>query len=160
MNAIDLLKLQHRRIEKLLAKVEGTKNERSRQHVFEELADTLAAHVLIEERLFYPAIRATRTEDKLLESLEEHLALKRVLADLLTTPFADATFEAKMKVLEEQAVHHHGEEEDELFPKVGALLGEDALDALGDQMHVAFESLMVGHPSDGVPSQTQHAAAL
>jgi hemerythrin superfamily protein len=159
MNAIDLLRVQHRRIERLVDKLEGTQNERSRQHVFAELADTLAAHLLIEERLFHPALEVSRPDGKLFESPEEHLVIRRVLADLLRTPLWDDAFDIKMRVLEEQMVRHHGDEEDDLFPRVTALLDEDALDALGDQMHVAFESLMVGHPSDGISYQSELTAA-
>ena len=38
-----------------------------------ELADKLAAHAAIEEKLFYPAVMTDDTEDKLLEATEEHL---------------------------------------------------------------------------------------
>lgn len=160
MNAIDLLTSQHRQMEGLLSKLEGMKNTASKQAVFDEMADTLAAHVLIEEQHFYPAIKANKTEDILLESLEEHLAIKRVLADLLKTPFDDETFDAKLKVLTEQATHHHKEEEEELFPKVKKLLDKDDLQALGKKMSTAFERLISGHPSDDVPADTAHAASI
>ena len=57
-----------------------------------------------------------------LESLEEHLSMKRLLADLLALSPADETFQPKCKVLQEQARHHHKEEEEHLFPKVRQLL--------------------------------------
>ena len=47
-----------------------------------EVGDELTVHIASEEEIFYPAVRAKRTEDVLLESLEEHLSLKRLLADL------------------------------------------------------------------------------
>ena len=118
MNAIDLLKSQHREVEKLFAELEKAKDSRQKQKLFGELADSLAGHATIEEHQFYPAVRAKRTEDILLESLEEHLGIKRVLADLLKIDANDKTFDAKLKVLKEQVEHHVGEEEKELFPKV------------------------------------------
>ena len=39
---------------------------------------------------------AKQTEDNLLESAEEHLAIKRVLADLLDLDVDDDTFDAKL----------------------------------------------------------------
>ncbi len=48
------------------------------------VGDDLTKHITSEEQVFYPAVKAKRTEDILLESLEEHLSLKRLLADLLT----------------------------------------------------------------------------
>ena len=72
MNAIDLLKLQHREVEKLFSALEKAKDAREKQKLFGELADSLAGHATIEEHQFYPAVRvrAKRTEDILLESLE------------------------------------------------------------------------------------------
>jgi hemerythrin superfamily protein len=160
MDAIDLLQFQHRQVEELLTELEGANGLKAKRIAFDELADSLAAHVLIEEHVFYPAIKAKRTEDILLESLEEHLAIKRVLADLLKTPFEDPTFDAKLKVMGEQVLHHHDEEEEELFPKVRKLLAKDELVALGKKMFGAHERLISGHPARAVPSETDHAAAL
>jgi hemerythrin superfamily protein len=160
MDAIDLLESQHRQVETLLSELKSAKSTTSKHLVFEELADHLAAHVLIEEHLFYPAIKAKRTQDILLESLEEHLAIKRVLSDLMRTSFDDETFAAKLEVLSEQVLHHHEEEEKELFPKVKKLLDEKELVALGKKMNAAFERLLTGHPRDTVPGETDHAASL
>lgn len=160
MDAIDLLQFQHRQLEELLTELEGANGDKAKRDAFDDLADSLAAHVLIEERVFYPAINAKRTEDILLESLEEHLGIKRVLADLLKTSCDDETFDAKVKVLSEQVLHHHDEEEEELFPKVRKLLVKEELVALGKKMFGAHERLISGHPARAVPAETDHAAAL
>ena len=82
MNAIDLLIRQHRTLEAALRA--GLDAEASkRAPTVTRLADDLGKHMSSEEQVFYPAVRAHRTEDILLESLEEHLSLKRLLADLL-----------------------------------------------------------------------------
>src|SRR5882757_872578 len=100
MNAIDMLKQQHRDVEELFSSYEdlGKNAEQSKQRIFKEIADALALHATIEERHFYPAVKAKRTEDILLEALEEHLGIKRVIADLLQITSADETFDAKLKV--------------------------------------------------------------
>jgi hypothetical protein len=116
--------------------------------------------VLVEERLFYPAVSARRTEDILLESLEEHLSLKRVLADLLELPADDVHFEPKLHVLEEQARHHHKEEEEHLFPKVRKLLSKGELEALGEQLETSEFELLEGRPRLQAKTQTDHAAEL
>jgi hemerythrin superfamily protein len=158
--AIELLTSQHRQVEKQLSKLEAAKTAKQRRALFREVADSLAAHVMVEETLFYPAVKAKRTEDKLLESLEEHLGIKRVLADLVGLDVDDETFPAKVKVLEEQVVHHHGEEEDDLFPKVKQLLDKDDLEALGDAMASAFVTLLAGRPRQTVRDETERAAPL
>ena len=160
MNAIDLLKSQHREVEKLFSKIDAAKDARTKRTLFAQLADALAAHAAIEEHQFYPAVKAKRTEDILLESLEEHLGIKRVLADLLEISATDETFDAKIKVLSEQVEHHVGEEEDELFPKVKKVLDQDELEALGEKMSAEFAELQAGHPRDKVPSETKRAASL
>jgi len=128
---------------------------------FQEVADHLGAHVASEEQVFYPAVKARRTEDVLLESLEEHLSLKRLLADLMQMSPGDAAFEAKFKVLKEQTEHHHEEEEEHLFPQVRKLLDEDQRAALGREM-LGFQADLhaQGEPARDMATQTDRAADL
>lgn len=160
MNAIDLLKSQHREVEQLFSKLEKAKGAKSKRAAFEAVADALAAHATIEEHQFYPAVKAKRTEDILLESLEEHLGIKRVLADLLQISADDETFDAKAKVLKEQVEHHVEEEEEDLFPKVKKLLAKEELEELGANLEAEFATLEASHPRDKVPSETKHAASI
>src|SRR5687767_13475121 len=125
MDAVDLLLQQHQQMERLLAKTLEVEEPAERKRRFTEIADQLTLHITSEEEVFYPAVKASRTEDILLESLEEHLSLKRLLADLLPLDAEDQTFEPKFKVLKEQTEHHHKEEEEHLFPKVKKLLDRD-----------------------------------
>jgi hemerythrin superfamily protein len=161
MNAIDLLKSQHRAVEKLFSQAESAKDTDKKQSLFNKIADSLAVHAAIEEHQFYPAVKAKRTEDILLESLEEHLGIKRVIADLLKTPASDETFDAKLKVLKEQVEHHVEEEESDLFPKSKKVLDADQLEALGQEMSAEQSDLeAAGEPRKSVPAETQEAASL
>ena len=161
MSAIDLLESQHREVEKLFSQIEKAKDSDKKTQLFEQIADKLAIHAAIEEHQFYPAVKAKRTEDILLESLEEHVAMKRTLADILKIDAEDETFDAKVKVLKEQVEHHVGEEEKELFPKVKKLLSADELDALEQQMVAEQEELIeAGEPRASIPSETGEAAPL
>jgi len=161
MNAIDLLESQHREVEKLFSKLEKAKDAKTKGALFEQVADKLAVHAAIEEHHFYPEVKAKRTEDILLESLEEHLGIKRVIADLLKTDADDESFDAKIKVLKEQVEHHVGEEEDDLFPKVKKLFDKAQLEAIGQQMSAEQAELEEkGNPREAVPAETQHAATL
>ena len=83
MDAIDLLVRQHREMEAAMKEVLDAGDDASARALFIDVADALTMHVTSEEQVFYPAVKARRTEDILLESLEEHLSLKRLLADLL-----------------------------------------------------------------------------
>ena len=160
LDAIDLLEAQHREMEDLFERLENASGDR-KQRVFTEIADKLAIHATIEERDFYPTVKAKRTEAILLESLEEHLGIKRVLADLLAIDVADETFDAKAKVLKEQVEHHVEEEEADLFPKVRKILDDETLIALAQQMTATQEELVAdGSPREAVPSETKHAAEV
>lgn len=159
MNAIELLVSQHRRMEKMLHDLLEA-DAAARGEGFDRAADDLMAHVVVEEEIFYPAVKAERTEDILLESLEEHLSLKRVLRDLVALDPTNEHFEPKLHVLEEQTRHHHKEEEEHLFPKVKKLLSSDRLEALGAQIEAKQKLLLAGQPRKLVLEQTKAAAEL
>lgn len=162
MGAIEMLKTQHREVEKLFTKFEalGESAEKGKQRVFNEIADALAMHASIEEKHFYPAVKAKRTEDILLEALEEHLSVKRIIADLLELEPSDETFDAKVKVLKEQVEHHVEEEESDLFPKVKKILSAAELTGLEQQMEKTMQALEKGEPRNAVSRETGAAPRL
>ena len=162
MNAIELLKKQHQEVDELFEKFEkaGEKAFEEKQRLFIQIADRLAAHASIEEKFFYPAVNTEETEDILLESAEEHLGVKRILADLLELRPSDETFDAKVKVLQELVEHHVEEEEKQLFPKVRKMAEKDALEDLGIQMEAMFNELLQSEPRANVPAETDHAASV
>jgi hemerythrin superfamily protein len=159
MDAIRMLDEQHDEVDALFKEIEGAAPAAKRP-LFEEIADALTMHATIEEKIFYPAVKARRTEDILLESLEEHLGIKRVLADLLGLPPGDETFDAKVKVLKEQVEHHVEEERTDLFPKVKKLLSKEQLEAIGQEMQALMAELEGTEPRRRVPEETQQAAPL
>lgn len=161
MDAIDLLTQQHRSLEDLLGRVLDEENPERQRALFTRVADDLTVHLSSEEQVFYPAVRARRTDDILLESLEEHLSLKRLLADLLELAPTEQTFEPKFKVLREQTEHHHEEEEEHLFPKVRGLLDPQQLIELGEQMLAMQQGMhREGAPREVLAEQTEEAAPL
>ena len=160
MNAIELLKNQHEEAKALFKKIESAGDE-EKQELFERLADALAVHATIEEKHFYPATKNARTEELLQEAVEEHLAVKRLIADLLEMTPEDPQFDAKIAVLKENVEHHVEEEESELFPKVRKMLDMDELEDLGVVMEDMAEDLKAsGAPRDAVPMETGSAAPL
>ena len=161
MEATDFLTRQHRDIEQALRKALATDDDAARRSRFLDIADALILHIASEEQVFYPAVHANPNEDILLESLEEHLALKRLLADLLELPGDDVTFQPKLHVLREQAEHHHKDEEKKLFPEVREKLDEDRREALGREMEALQLRLQAGGtPRRAVRTQTAAAEPL
>ncbi len=161
MDAIDLLVRQHREMEAAMKQVLEAGDDSQTKALFEKVGDQLTTHLTSEEEVFYPAVKAKRTEDILLESLEEHLSLKRLLADLLLLGPSEKTFEPKFKVLKEQAEHHHKEEEEHLFPKVKKILDGAQRESLGKEMMALQKKLdRQGEPREAVLDQIDAAAPL
>jgi hemerythrin superfamily protein len=163
VNAIDLLKQQHRDVEDLFEEFEdaGEGAKKTRERLCREISDQLAVHAEIEEKLFYPESKQPETEDLLRESVEEHLAVKRLLAEIMEGGIEDEQFDARMAVLKEQVEHHVEEEEKELFPKVRKSCSKEELEDLGSRMDEMAKKLVEeGDPSAKIPDQTDHPAPI
>lgn len=159
IDILDVLEMQHKEVDELIAKIES--GEGNRDALFTELADKLAAHATAEEKVFYPYIMARSTTEMLHESVEEHLALKRTLSDLLTMNLDDESYKAKLHLLKEQVSHHaHEEEEDELFPEVKKMLSADERAGLANEFVAMYDELVANSASRTVPSETDKAASL
>ena len=159
LDALDLLRGQHRAVDRLFREIQAAKGT-SKATSFRELADMLAVHATIEEWIFYPGVRSAETEELLAESTEEHLAMKRTLADMLDEDIDGETFDAKLSVLQEQ-VHHHAIEEEEakLFPKVRAATDADYRAAMaGEMIAMMVELQQKGAPRNDVPAEVDEAA--
>jgi len=161
MDAVELLVSQHRALEARMKVLKETDDPHERARLLAVVGDELGVHLASEEEIFYPAVRARRTEDILLESLEEHLSLKRLLADLLALAPDAPTFAPKFQVLKEQTEHHHKEEEEHLFPKVLTLVDATERAELGRGMRALQERMQRrGAPRETAAAQTDVAAPL
>ena len=156
MNATSLLQAQHRKVEALFKKLEAGRSDPA--PLLEELANSLAAHMAIEQNIFYPAIKEADA-DLINEAFEEHavaeLALKRLLA---TDPQADE-FQARVTTLKELIEHHVEEEEGELFPEVEKAFEEDSLEELGKVMKARFNEAMQAGFAAAVPKGMDKTSA-
>jgi hemerythrin superfamily protein len=162
MDAIKLIKQHHTQVDELFEEFKsyGDVADSNMSELFARIADIIAAHATMEERLFYPSVYVGPTESKLREAVEEHLAVKRVIADLLDLEPADEQFKAKMKVLEDLFEHHVQEEEQTLLPSVQKLFSKQELDAMGDEMEQLFSELIQTEPRRELPGETAEAAPL
>src|SRR3954471_11439138 len=159
INVLDLLTDQHTEVDELIEKIEKGKGDQTA--LFQELADKLAAHSTVEEKIFYPSVMMEETKEMLQESVEEHLEVKRLLADMMQLEPSSDQFKAKLSVLKENLEHHaHEEEEDKLFPFLRKEMDDEELAALGNEVLAMFEQLMTQHPSANVPNETSAAAPL
>ena len=141
MDAITLLKQDHKTVEGLFKKFEkaGDGAKKTQKDLAEKITEELSIHAAIEEEVFYPAVRAAleEEEDTILEAYEEHHVVKFLLSEIEVMDPEDERFKAKVTVLIESVRHHVEEEEQELFPEVRKALGRKRLGEIGDQMEEA-----------------------
>ncbi|SFF90211.1 Hemerythrin HHE cation binding domain-containing protein [Actinacidiphila alni] len=141
MDAIVLLKEDHKTVEKLFKKFEaaGDNAVKTKKKIAGQVIEELTVHAFIEEEIFYPAAReaAPDTKDHVLESVEEHHVVVWMLSELAGLDASDERFDAKMTVLIENVRHHVEEEEKEWFPEVRKAMGRNRLKDLGERMEAA-----------------------
>jgi hemerythrin superfamily protein len=151
MDAITLLKSDHRTVEKLFKDFEraGDRAAVSKGKITQSIIKELSVHAAIEEQAFYPVIQreVQGATGSVLESLEEHHVAKWLLSELEGMDPRDERFDAKVKVLIESVRHHVEEEEGSLFPRVRAALGRKRLGEIGLQLEAAKKRVPVRpHP--------------
>lgn len=129
-DALELLTAQHEEIDDLLVKVQQTGDAAA----FDQLADKLVAHLALEQEMFYPVIATTISRDVLHEVLQEHGAIKRVLAEMVWVGVEDPTFGAKLAELSFLLGGHSAWQEEELFLHAAESLSPDILSTLGNQL--------------------------
>ncbi|HEY4423086.1 MAG TPA: hemerythrin domain-containing protein [Pyrinomonadaceae bacterium] len=139
MDAFNLLKADHRKVEELFSQLESASGQ-AKMRVFEQIKMELELHTHIEEKIFYPALeKPKQTHDLTLEAYEEHDVVKKLLQQMSRAKSANEEWEAQAKVLQENVEHHVEEEENELFIKAEAALSEEQIEALGEQMETEKE---------------------
>jgi hemerythrin superfamily protein len=144
-DALEMLSVQHRHVERLFESLEHGRRREGRQALLDELTESLVVHASIEEQVFYPSVRSELTEDLLMESMEEHLAMKRTLLDLISAGVDDETFQAKLATLKEQVLHHAKQEEErKLFPLLRELMSVDQREGLAQELTAAMVEAQEG----------------
>jgi hemerythrin superfamily protein len=146
LDAIELLKKDHRRVEALFKQFEQLQEEDAdaAEPVIETICTELKIHDKLETELFYPAVRdeaGDEEEDLLNEAEVEHTSVRQLIETIESLSPDDEKRNAHVTVLTEYVKHHVQEEEKEMFPKVKKLEGLD-LKELGAQMKERKTELM------------------
>jgi hypothetical protein len=153
MDAIALLKKDHRTVEDLFADFEKASGDGRKQKLAEEICLDLSVHAQIEEEIFYPACEGKVDEDLLKESYVEHDGAKVLIAEIMAGEPSDEFYDSKVKVLSEEIAHHVEEEEkrmEGLFAQARKA-GLD-MDALGDELAARKEELTAEFKANGIPT--------
>jgi hemerythrin-like domain-containing protein len=137
MDAIALLKADHDKVKGLLADLESTteRGVKAREELFATIKGELTIHEVIEEEIFYPALKShPKAKDMVLEGYEEHHVVDLLMGELENLDVSDPTWGAKAVVMKENIEHHIEEEEGEMFPKARQVFDRGELQELGDRM--------------------------
>ena len=152
MDAIALLKADHRRVEDIFAAFEKATSPAKKQKLAEQACLELKVHTVIEEEIFYPACKGKIEDDLLKEAYVEHDGAKLLINEIEAGSAEDEFYDAKVKVLSEEIEHHVEEEEkrsEGMFAQARAA-GLD-MDLLADQMRArrmtAIEEFQAGKPA-------------
>ena len=153
LDAVALLKADHRKVEDLFAKFEAAKGDGKKKALAEQICMELTIHAKIEEDIFYPACEGKVEEDLLKEAYVEHDGAKVLIAEIEAGGPDDEFYDAKVKVLSEQ-IEHHVKEEEQRVEGMFAQAKKAGLDmdALGEQMAAEKEELMANYKAGGTPT--------
>ena len=137
MDAIALLEADHVKVKKLLTELESTteRGVKTREQLFATIKGELSVHEVIEEEIFYPALKShPKAQDIVLEGYEEHHVVDLLMGELESLDVSDETWGAKAIVMKENIEHHIEEEEGEMFKQASAIFDRQELEDLGARM--------------------------
>jgi hemerythrin superfamily protein len=120
MDAIRLLKQDHKQVKQWFDDFEKSEDDSEKQLLADQICEALIIHAQIEEEIFYPAAYAALDDDGddlVDEATVEHATAKALIAEIQAMSVGEPLFDAKVKVLGEYIEHHVQEEERELFPE-------------------------------------------
>jgi hemerythrin superfamily protein len=165
-DAIDFLVDDHKRVDKLFSDFSTV--DRDDPDAVQELVEIacmeLQIHSILEEEIFYPAVRSQLDDedrehhDLLNESEVEHETVDDLVAKLQELEPDDAMYAAYFNVLSEYVKRHVEEEESGLFPYVKQLKLD--LAQLGEDMRTRREELFAEMEADEGDSDDGAAAEL
>ena len=137
MDAITMLKTDHDKVKKLLTELETTteRGVKTREELFATIKGELTIHEVIEEEIFYPALKShPKAKDIVLEGYEEHHVVDLLMGELGSLDVSDEAWGAKALVMKENVEHHIEEEEGEMFKQARQVFDRQELEDLGARM--------------------------
>jgi hypothetical protein len=137
MDAVELLKADHRKVKKLLSEGDDTTERavKTREELFNKIKTEMEVHEAIEEEIFYPAlVDHEKAREVVLEGYEEHHLVDEIIGEMEPLDYEDEQWTAKFTVMKENIEHHIEEEEGDMFKKARQILSDDELEELGRRM--------------------------
>ena len=151
-DGLQLLAADHRKVEGLFADFEKACGASAKEKLVRQICTELKIHSMIEEDIYYPAIRGKDEGDALDEAYVEHDSAKLLINELEAAEPDESYYDAKVKVLSELIEHHVKEEEkqrDNLFQQTRA--ADIDLAALGARLAARKAELLAKAEGESLP---------
>jgi hemerythrin superfamily protein len=169
-NAVDMLKKDHQDVTQLFEQCERAAAA-ERQPIVNQIFNALDVHTILEEEIFYPAVREQVDFDEVLEeeelegeeasteeveseeetdesddiialSYQEHQIVKDLITQLKTMDVPSSDYKDRFAELKEAVLDHASEEEELIFPAARLKLDLNALGNEMQQRRIALVSSM------------------
>jgi hemerythrin superfamily protein len=169
-NAVDMLKKDHQDVTQLFEQCERAAAA-DRQPIANQIFNALDVHTILEEEIFYPAVREQVDFDEVLEeeelegeeasteeveseedadesddiialSYQEHQIVKDLITQLKTMDVPSSDYKDRFAELKEAVLDHASEEEELIFPAARLKLDLNALGNEMQQRRIALVSSM------------------
>jgi hemerythrin-like domain-containing protein len=138
VDAISLLMQDHRTVDQLFERFEGSTDPAERRQLVDRMIEELSVHAAIEEQELYPLMRRVFPDGEPVEHAEhEHAEAKALLAVLAKLEATDERFETLVSELIDDVRHHVEEEESDLFPQMRDAVADAELAELGERLERA-----------------------
>jgi hemerythrin superfamily protein len=147
IDAISLLKTDHRKVKNLFARYESAGNFSTKHLIAAQVFTELELHAQLEENVFYPAYEAMTGEhgtQLVADSRLAHEHVRELMIELRGIDLDEAAFEVKFHELMGIVREHVAEEENVMFPEAEQMLA-DHLEDLMNHM-VALKQHLTSSP--------------
>jgi hypothetical protein len=143
MDALQMIREDHRRVKELFRQFEEAEDKNTKQAAAETALVELNIHAILEEEIFYPAFRRQGNgSGEIVERAEqEHHTAEQLMDELMKMEPGNQEFDAKFHVLIENVKSHIDEEEAEMLPQA-AEAGLSRMEQLGERMTERRQQLL------------------
>lgn len=120
-DAIDILIIEHEEVTALFEQFRGlsARSTDSKKRIATDICEALTVHALLEQELFYPAVRgALKDGEMIAQAIVEHASAAELIERIRSMEPDNELFDATVKVLWDQVARHGREEEEKMFPRL------------------------------------------
>lgn len=138
MDALELLRTDHDRVNNLFQQIQSARDASQKRQLFTRIRSELDAHTHIEETVLYPVFsRYEETKQIVEHSFKEHSEVKSLLQEIDGIKAAGPEMDARLQKLIDSVTHHVEEEESKLFPLIRKMMKRPEREQLGRHLQAA-----------------------